>query len=145
MSIEAGDRSAVAHFIRVCGSGVVATIGADGEPQAAFVGLHAGDDGMIVFDAPAGSRKVGNISRDPRIAIAVTGADMTVQLEGRARATHDEERWRLGEAYSRRFPGSRALDDGFALIAVEVHWVRVYDAAAHPPHLSEADWTPRSA
>ncbi|MEJ1086752.1 pyridoxamine 5'-phosphate oxidase family protein [Microbacterium sp. Mu-80] len=139
MSIEAADRAAVAHFIRVCGSGVVATIGAAGEPQAAYVGIHAHDDGVIVFDAQADSRKVSNITRDPRIAIAVTG-DMTVQLEGRARVTHDEERWRLGEAYSQRFPGSRALDEGFVLLAVDVHWARVYDAGAHPPHVSEADW-----
>lgn len=141
MSIAAADRAAVAHFIRVCGSGVVATIGADGEPQAAFVGMHAGDDGVLVFDARADSRKVGNLTRNPRIAIAVTGADTTVQLEGTARVTRDEERWRLGEAYSQRFPGSRALDPGFALLAVKVHWVRVYDAGVHPPHVTEAEWS----
>lgn len=140
MSIEAADRAAVAHFIRVCGAGVVATIGEAGEPQAAYVGIDAHDDGVIVFDAQQSSRKVVNLTRDPRIAIAVTGADLTVQLEGRARVTHDEERWRLGEAYSQRFPGSRALDEGFVLLAVEVQWARVYDAGAHPPHVSEADW-----
>lgn len=140
MSIEAADRAAVAHFIRVCGAGVVATIGEDGEPQAAYVGIDAHDDGVIVFDAQQSSRKVANLTRDPRIAVAVTGADLTVQLEGRARVTHDEERWRLGEAYSQRFPGSRALDEGFVLLAVEVQWARVYDAGAHPPHVSEADW-----
>lgn len=140
MSIDAADRAAVAHFIRVCGSGVVATLGDDGGPQAAYVGLHADDDGIVVFDAQQDSRKVGNIVRNPRIAVAVTGAETTVQLEGVARVTHDEERWRLGEAYSQRFPGSRALDAGFAVLAVDVHWVRVYDAAAHPPHISEAVW-----
>ncbi|UNK72081.1 pyridoxamine 5'-phosphate oxidase family protein [Microbacterium sp. H1-D42] len=141
MSIDAVDRAAVAHFIRVCGSGVVATVGEDGGPQAAYVGIHAGDDGVLMFDAKDDSRKVGNITRNPRIAVAVTGADTTVQLEGTARVTRDEERWRLGEAYSQRFPGSRALDAGFALLAVDVHWVRVYDAAAHPPHVTEADWS----
>lgn len=140
MSIDATDRAAVGHFLRVCGSGVVATVGPDGAPQAAYVGLTATDDGIVVFDAAADSRKVINIAARSDVAIAVTGADITVQLEGRARITHDEERWRLGEAYCQRFPNSRALDAGFALLAVQVHWARVYDVGAHPPHVSEALW-----
>lgn len=140
MSINAADRTAVAHFLRVCGSGVVASVADDGAPQAAYVGLTALDDGTVVFDAAMGSRKVGNIAHRPRVAIAVTGADMTVQLEGSARITRDEERRRLGEEYCRRFPGSRALDAGFAVLAVSVDWVRVYDAGVHPPHVTEASW-----
>jgi len=140
MSIDAADQAAVTRFIRVCGAGVVATVGPDAAPQAAYVALAVGDDGTVMFDAMNDSRKVANITERPAVAIAVTGADTTVQLEGRARITHDEERWRLGEAYSERFPGSRALDAGFALLAVDVSWVRVYDAAAHPPHVTEARW-----
>lgn len=140
MSIDAADRSAVAHFVRTCGAGVVATVGADAEPQAAYVGLTATDAGLLVFDATERSRKVANITARPKTAIAVTGGDVTMQFEGRARVTRDEERWRLGEAYSERFPGSRALDEGFVLIAVEVAWVRVYDAETHPPHVSESAW-----
>ena len=140
MTIDASDRAAVAHFVRVCGSGVVASIGADGGPQAAYVGLTATDEGVLVFDATSDSRKVANIRERPEVAIAVTGADTSVQLEGRARVTHDEERWRLGEVYSERFPGSRALDRGFEVVAVEVLWVRVYDAGEHPPKVIEAGW-----
>jgi len=141
MTIDAADRSAVAHFVRVSGAGVVASIGPDAAPQAAYVGLTATDDGVLVFDAASDSRKVGNIRERARVAVAVTGADTTVQLEGEARVTHDEERWRLGEAYSERFPGSRALDAGFEVLAVEVRWVRVYDASAHPPRVVEAHWS----
>lgn len=140
MTIQASDRAAVAHFIRVCGSGVVASIGADGAPQAAYVGLTATDDGVLVFDATSDSRKVGNIRVRPQVALAVTGADTSVQVEGRARIARDEERWRLGEVYSERFPGSRALDVGFEVVVVDVHWVRVYDAGEHPPRVVEATW-----
>ncbi|PYD01827.1 pyridoxamine 5'-phosphate oxidase family protein [Microbacterium esteraromaticum] len=140
MTIQASDRAAVAHFVRVCGSGVVASIGAGGEPQASYVGLTATDDGVLLFDATSDSRKVANIRERPRVALAVTGADTSVQLEGRARIAHDEERWRLGEVYSERFPGSRALDAGFELVVVDVHWVRVHDAAEHPPRVIEATW-----
>ncbi|QMU98502.1 pyridoxamine 5'-phosphate oxidase family protein [Microbacterium esteraromaticum] len=140
MTIDASDRAAVAHFVRVCGSGVVASIGADGAPQAAYVGLTATDEGVLVFDATSDSRKVGNIRERPRVALAVTGADTSVQLEGRAHVARDEERWRLGEVYSERFPGSRALDVGFEVVVVDVHWVRVYDAGEHPPRVVEAIW-----
>lgn len=140
MTIDASDRAAVAHFVRVCGSGVVASIGTDGGPQASYVGLTATDDGVLVFDATSDSRKVANIRERPQVAIAVTGADTSVQLEGRARVARDEERWRLGEVYSERFPGSRALDAGFEVVAVEVRWVRVYDAGERPPKVIEATW-----
>jgi len=140
MSIDAGDRTAVTHFIRVCGSGVVATVGADGAPQAAYVAVTAAADGTVLFDAPTGSRKVGNIAERPRVALAVTGADTTLQLEGRARITWDDERTRLGEEYARHFPDSHALDDGFTLLAVDIDWVRVYDVGVRPPHISEARW-----
>jgi len=141
MTIDASDRAAVAHFVRVCGSGVVASVGADGEPQAAYVGMTATDDGVIVFDARTVSRKVANILARPRVALAVTGADTSVQVKGRARVTRDEERWRLGEVYSDRFPTSHALDVGFEVIAVDVDWARVYDAGEHPPRVDEASWS----
>ncbi|MFD5225874.1 pyridoxamine 5'-phosphate oxidase family protein [Microbacterium sp. NPDC058342] len=143
MSIDAADRAGVAHFVRVCGAGVVATVGADAEPQAAYVGLTATDDGTLVFDAADDSRKVANIAERPRVAVTVTGAETTVQFEGRARIARDEERWRLGETYCERFPGSRALDVGFAVVVVDVAWVRVYDAASRPPHVTESTWSPR--
>ena len=141
MSIRPSDRAAVAHFVRVCGAGVVASIGADGTPQAAHVGLTASDDGVLIFDAAADSRKVANIGERAAVAVAVTGADISVQLEGLARIAKDEERWRLGEIYSERFPSSRVLDVGFVLVAVQPNWVRVYDASEHPARVSEAGWT----
>lgn len=140
MTIRASDRAAVAHFIRVCGSGVVASVGRDGAPQAAYVGLTATDEGVLIFDAAGDSRTVGDIRERPQVAVAVTGADISVQLEGRARITRDEERRRLGEVYSERFPDSRALDDGFEILAVGVNWVRVHDAGEHPPRVDEAAW-----
>jgi len=52
----------------------------------------------------------------------------------------DDERRRLGAAYDERFPGSRALDEGFVVMAVEVRWVRVYDAGTNPARVTESDW-----
>lgn len=140
MSITATDHDAVTRFVRQCEAGVIATLGDDGRPQAAFVGLAMAADGTIVLDAAASSRKVANIEARPEVAIAITGDDVSVQLEGRARVTHGAERDRLGEQYNQQFPGSRALEAGFAVIVVEVHWVRVYDARTRPPQVTEASW-----
>jgi len=140
MTFDAADRSAVAQFVRSCGAGVIASIGPDAGPQAAFVGLTATDDGLVVLDALESSRKAANIAARPGVAVVVTEGDVTVQLEGRARVSVDEERRRLGAAYDERFPGSRALDDGFVVIAIEVRWVRVYDAGTNPVCVTESDW-----
>ncbi|MGQ7313315.1 pyridoxamine 5'-phosphate oxidase family protein [Microbacterium arabinogalactanolyticum] len=140
MTFDAADRSAVTWFVLNCGAGVVASIGRDAGPQAAFVGLTATDDGLLVLDALESSRKVANIAARPEVAVVVTEGDVTVQLEGRARVSVDDERRRLGAAYDERFPGSRALDEGFVVIAVEVRWVRVYDAGTNPPRVTESDW-----
>jgi len=140
MTFDAADRSAVTWFVRNCRAGVVASIGRDAGPQAAFVGLTATDDGLLVLDALESSRKVANIAARPEVAVVVTEGDVTVQLEGRARVSVDDERRRLGAAYDERFPGSRALDEGFVVIAVEVRWVRVYDAGTNPPRVTESDW-----
>lgn len=142
MSIEAGDRAQVAHFIRVCGSGVIATTGDDGAPQAARVTLTATADGVVLFDARTDSRKIANIERRPQVALVVTGGDVSVQLEGMARITWDDERVFLAEQHAQHHPGSRALADGFSLVAVDVRWARVYDSGAHPATTSEAHWEP---
>lgn len=140
MTFSATDHDAVSQFIRECGAGVIATLGDDGRPQAAFVGIAVASDGTIVLDANVSSRKVANVEARPEVAIAITGSDVSVQVEGHARVTRDSERERLGEVYNSQFPGSRALDDGFCVIAVDVNWVRVYDARIQPPHVSEATW-----
>lgn len=140
MSFDAADLPAVVHFLRVCGAGVVATVGDDAEPQASYVALAATDEGVLVFDAASKSRKVGNIGARPRIAVAVTGAEISVQLEGTARVTEGAERRELGGFYSEEFPDSRAMDDGFVVIAVDVDWVRVCDAGVRPARTTEATW-----
>lgn len=121
--------------------GVVATTAADGRPEAALVGLAALEDGTLIFDAHLTARKIGNLRRNVRVAVVVgvTG-EVSVQLEGSARIAEGVERYELGTAYNSQLPGSRALGEEFAVIAVSVEWVRVYDAGPVPPKITEADW-----
>lgn len=65
---------------------VVSSIGANGEPQSALVGIAVWPAGDVIFDTVADSRKHTNLLRDPRISVVFTGpGERTLQLEGLAR------------------------------------------------------------
>ncbi|MFE6997475.1 pyridoxamine 5'-phosphate oxidase family protein [Microbacterium sp. NPDC057659] len=132
------DPASIARFVDGIGCGVVATVSPDGAPEAALVGLAALDDGTLIFNTPDAARKVDNLRTTPRVAVVVTREDVSVQFEGSATITAGAERDRLGRAYERRFPGSRAFADGFLLVAVSPDWVRVYDAGVRPAQVAEA-------
>ena len=89
-------------FLRRHRWGVVATVAADGGPQAAIVGIAVTDRLEVVFDTVDQSRKVRNLRRDPRIAL-VLGWDLdegqTLQLEGLADEPSGADRARLQAIY----------------------------------------------
>ncbi|WP_353113885.1 pyridoxamine 5'-phosphate oxidase family protein [Microbacterium sp.] len=133
--------ASLAAFVRAEGRGVVATVSPDGAPEAALVGLTARDDGTLIFDSPETFRKIANLRADDRVAVVIgTGGDVSVQVEGTALVVEGEERVALAAEYETRFPGSRALTDGFAVVAVRPAWVRVYDASSPAPEVAEARW-----
>ena len=141
VSFEPDDTAAFAAFVRAHGRGVVATASVSGAPEAALVGIAALDDGTLIFDTYADSRKAANLRHDERVAIVVgTDADVSVQIEGTATITVGEEREQRGAAYNAQFPGARALDPDFAVVVVRPEWVRVYDASAQPAVVTEARW-----
>jgi len=64
---------------------VVATLAADGSPQAALVGVGVTGALDVVFDTVSTSRKHANLLRDPRAAVTFTGpGEQTLQYEGTA-------------------------------------------------------------
>jgi len=65
------DKQLLFEFLDGCGLGVVSTLGADGAPQAALVGIAVTPELEIVFDTVEKSRKFANIARDPRVAFAI--------------------------------------------------------------------------
>ncbi|GAB3795136.1 pyridoxamine 5'-phosphate oxidase family protein [Humibacter antri] len=142
MHPDADDPRSLAAFVRHVGAGVVATVTAQGAPEAAFVGLAALDDGTLIFDSPSGYRKIENLRACDRVAVVVgTDGDVSVQLEGTAFLAFGAERERLGTAYLEQFPGSRALSAGFVVVGVRPTWVRVYDASDEQPVVTEAYWS----
>lgn len=136
------DPLSISAFVRREGRGVVATVTPECGPQAALVDLCALDDGTLVFNSRVEARKVHNIAGKGRVAVVVgVVGEVSVQLEGTATVTSDEERERYGREYTLQFPGSRALDRDFAVVVVRPRWVRVYDTGAAPASVSEAAWS----
>lgn len=89
---------------------VIATIGEDGGPQSALVGVGATDGLGVVFDTLSTTRKHANLQRDSRIAVTFNGpGEKTLQYEGVAMpvsTTGDEDKVYL-EAYYEAWPEGR--------------------------------------
>jgi general stress protein 26 len=141
MTPDPHDPASIARFIDDIGRGVVATVSPTGSPEAALVGLAALPDGTLIFNTADAARKVENLRERGRVAVVIcVDGDVSVQLEGDAAIVEGTERLRYGHAYDRRFPGSRALADGFLVVVVRPDWVRVYDAGQRPAVVREAGW-----
>jgi PPOX class probable F420-dependent enzyme len=124
------DKNALVQFVRARGLAVLATVSADGHPQAAVVGVAATDDGDIVFDTIRTSRKFVNLTRQPRVAMAI-GCDwadeQTVQLEGTAGEVPQDDP--AVAAYYQQFPTGRqrAAWPGIVYVLVRPDWGRYSD------------------
>ncbi|WP_171467872.1 pyridoxamine 5'-phosphate oxidase family protein [Cellulosimicrobium sp. 72-3] len=138
------DRAAFVGFVRSQGWGVVASLGDDGGPQAAFLAVAATEAGELVFDARASSRKVANVARDPRVAVTVGGTDgTTVQCEGVADVPTGADRRRCAAAYAAAFPqfAGSLRDDGIVLLRVTLAWARYGDFRDGRSVMTEVDVT----
>jgi hypothetical protein len=63
----------IVSFIATQPLGVVATLGPDQQPQAALVGIAVTERYELIFDTVDSSRKLGNLRRDPRVAVVLGG------------------------------------------------------------------------
>jgi PPOX class probable F420-dependent enzyme len=125
------DRAELIAFTRQIGLAVVATIGPDGAPQAALVGVTATDVGELVFDTSRASRKTANIGRDPHVAVVIGGwhDEVTVQCEGVADILDGTDLARCQPFYFEQYPDGRerAKDPDIVHVRVRPQWLRRAD------------------
>lgn len=140
--MQAMDRDALIGYVREQRDGVVASLAADGAPQAAYLELTATDRGELVFNARSMSRKIANIRRDPRVTVVVGGPDRTtLQCEGLADLPQGDDRERCAAAYVGAFPhfaGSLSTN-GISLIRVRLTWARFGDFRLGTPQIVDVD------
>lgn len=108
-SLDVTDRAGLVAFLRAQPWAVQASVGLDGAPQAAVIGVAVTDDVELVFDTLDSTRKCQNLRRDPRIALVLGWDDgQTVQYDGIADEPLGDELERLRAIYLARFPDGEA-------------------------------------
>ena len=129
MSKDPMTRAEFVEFVRAAKLGVVATVDADGHPEAALVDLAVTDLGEVLFDTKVAARKVVNIGGNQRVALVVGWTDrVSVQAEGDAEALVGAEREKYGRIHQEQVPKSRAFREGFTLVRMVPTWLRYFDA-----------------
>jgi PPOX class probable F420-dependent enzyme len=134
------DRHGLVEHVRAHGDGVLSTLGPDGSPQSAYLALAATDDGELVLDARAVSRKVANLRADPRVAVVVGGrAGSTLQCEGVADLPSGADRNACVAAYAAAFPEftSSLADPAIVVVRIRLTWARFGDYRSTPPTVTE--------
>lgn len=134
------DRQEFVEFVRARGLAVVSSVGPDGAPQAALVGVAATDQAEIVFDTTRGTRKFANLQRDPRVALVIGWEDeVTVQCEGTADVPTGEDRERCLQAYFKQYPDGRPRAEWPDIVHVRVRprWLRLADYRPNSSGISE--------
>lgn len=127
---------------------VVATVSANGAPEAALVGIATTGDLEIVFDTTDDTRKFANLKSNAKIALVVggwvDGDERTLQCEGYADLPEGDELERLKEAYFGVFPEGRERQawPRIAYVRVRPTWLRYSDFNVAPPIISEATFGP---
>ena len=133
------DDTALLELMRRAPYWVEATVAPGGAPQAAVIGVVVSDRFELFFDTLGATRKAANLRLEPRMALVMWDAAITVQLEGLADEPTGEELARLLALYFERFPDGRArrLWPDIRYIRVRAAWLRVSDFSADPPQLEE--------
>jgi len=127
-------------FITRSKYGVLGTIGENGNPQSALVGIAVTEDLEIVFDTIKSSRKYLNLIAKPACSFAIGWADeRTVQYEGEARELSGAELARYQEPYFQAWPKCRAHMSwpGIVYVVVRPRWIRYSGYDQNPPVIQE--------
>ena len=133
-------RSELVDVLRGYRLAVVATVAADGQPQAAVVGIAISDGLEIVFDTVVGSRKAQNLQRDPRVGVVIGwDREVTVQIDGVADIPSGDELERIRACYFVAYPDGRDRLSwpGITHVRVRPLWLRLSDFNSDPPRIVE--------
>jgi general stress protein 26 len=142
--VESFGKAELLAYMRSHKLAVIATIGQDGGPQSALVGVAATHAFEVVFDTLSTTRKHANLKRDRRIAVTFSGpGEQTLQLEGLALpvsvASAEDEVYR--HAYYEAWPEGRQHIQwqNLAYWRVVPRWAR-YSDYDRGPLILEFDW-----
>ena len=134
------DRAALCAFITRQRYGVVSSIGTNGNPQSALVGIASTSRLEIIFDTVKSSRKYRNLLQRPMCSLVIGwSGEQTLQLEGIAEEPQGEALKRFQEVYFSQWPECREhmIWPGIAYFVVRTEWLRYTDYDQKPPLIQE--------
>lgn len=120
--------------------GVVSSVGPDGTPQSALVGISIGPELEIIFDTLISTRKYRNLVAQPRCSVVIGwSGEQTAQVEGLARVPEGAELKRYQELYFIGWPDGRDRLHwpGMTHFVVRPNWIRYSDFDQRPPLVEE--------
>ena len=129
-------RSELLRFLRAQPWAVEASANAQGNPEAAVIGVAVTEKLELVFDTLTASRKAANLRRNRRIALVMGWDDgQTAQIEGIVDEPTGDELQQLKAVYLQRFPDghARAALAGIAYFRVSPVWIRFSDFRSTTP------------
>jgi general stress protein 26 len=110
--------------------GVLATVGQDGTPEAALMGVVATPELELIFDTVKSSRKYPNLKNNPRVAFVIgCSAEVTVQYEGIAEELAGESLAKYKKIYFAKFTDGPLRESwpGITYFVARPKWVRYCD------------------
>jgi len=138
--------SDVYAFIAKHKLGVLGTIGPDGKPQSALMGIAITPKLEVIFDTVKSSRKYPNLIARPACSFVIGGwgtGEQTVQYEGEAAELKPPELERYQETYFNVWADgpTRMTWPGIVYFVVRPRWIRYTDFDQSPPLVSEFSFT----
>jgi len=129
-------------FLSQCKLGVLGTIGPDGAPQSALMGIAVTEKLEIIFDTVKSSRKYPNLIARPACSFAIGGwggLEQAVQYEGIAEELKPPDLERYQEVYFKTYPDGpeRLKWTGITYFVVRPKWIRYCDYDQRPPAIRE--------
>lgn len=134
--------SDVYAFVAKYKLGILATIGPDGNPQSALLGIAITLQLEVIFDTVKSSRKYPNLIARPACSFVIGGwgtGEQTVQYEGEATELKSPELARYQKMYFEVWPDgpARMTWPGIVYFVVRPRWIRYSDFDQSPPLISE--------
>lgn len=138
------DHQVLHAFLSQYRYGVISSIGPDGTPQSALVGIAVTAGLEVIFDTLSSTRKYANLTAEPRCSLVIGwGGEQTAQFEGTAKLPKGEELRHYQEAYFNVWPDGRDRLEwpGLVHFVVRPSWIRYSDFDQSPPVIVETtDW-----
>jgi general stress protein 26 len=110
--------------------GVLSTVGEDGSPESALMGVVATPELELIFDTVKSSRKYPNLKNNSHVAWVIgCSTEVTVQYEGIAEELEGEALAKYKKIYFAKFTDGPQRESwpGITYFVVRPKWVRYCD------------------